>query len=144
MFDLTFPYRCQHFIIEELVDPETHRLYGERAWQFFDVVALYSLDGIREFFDASVTVNNWIWGGRFTQRGYRGGNTQIGAVRSQHRNGRAFDCDIKGVSAEDARRQILAHQDAPRLRFITCLETDVSWLHFDCRNIPDRILLVKP
>jgi len=137
-------YRCKFFKIYELVDRFTHERFGEEAWQFFNPIALISLDGIREFFNAPVTVNNWFWGGSLQFRGLRPVYCTIGATYSQHRFGNAFDCDVKGVSAEEVRKTIIDNKDHELLRHITCIEADVDWLHFDCRNIPERIKLVKP
>lgn len=111
---------------------------------FLNPLALQALDGIRDFFDAPVIVNNYHAGGRFQFRGLRPRFCSVGAEYSQHRLGNAFDCDVAGVSAEQVRKVILAHRDDPRFLFINCIEADVNWLHFDCRNIPDRIRIVHP
>lgn len=137
-------YQCKHFEIEELVPEEVYNIFRERSWQFFNIVALKSLDGIRDFFDSPVTVNNWKYGGKFSYRGLRQRSCDVGAEYSQHRFGNAFDCDIKGVTAEEARDVIKAHRNDYRFQGITCLEEDVNWLHFDCRNVTDRIKLVYP
>jgi hypothetical protein len=143
-------YICRHFKIYELVDKKTFDRFGLHAWMFLNPTALQALDGIRDFFtelrgkDTPVIVNNYHSGGPFQYRGLRPLSCAIGAEYSQHRLGNAFDCDIKGVSAERARQIILEHKDDPRLAMITCIEADVNWLHFDCRNIPDRIRIVHP
>ena len=135
-------YKCKHFEIYELVDPATYAIFDERAWMFFRPQALMALDGIREFFDAPVTVNNWQWGGPFRWRGLRLGSTIVGADYSQHKLGNAFDCDVREMTAEEVRQAILANKNDYRLQNINCIETKVNWLHFDCRNIEDRIRLV--
>ncbi len=137
-------YKCKYFKIEELVDRETHRLYGEGAWMFFRPEALMALDDLREFFGVSVIVNNWPMGGNNQYRGFRHGGVTIGGRRSQHRLGNAFDCSVKGYTAEQARQKILENKDDPLLCRINCLEGVVNWLHFDCRNIPERIRVVMP
>jgi hypothetical protein len=110
-----------------------------------------TLDNLREFFGAQVTVNN---GAEFSQhiraldnlREFFGAQVKVnvGAEFSQHRLGNAFDCDIKGVPAEQARQVILDQPDHPQFALINCIEGNVNWLHFDCRNIPDRIRIVYP
>lgn len=143
-------YLCNHFKIYELVDKATLDRFGFRAWMLLNPIALQALDGIREFFtdlrgkDTPVTVNNYHAGGPFQFRGLRPKSCTVGAEYSQHRLGNAFDCDIKGLSAEEARREILANKDNPLLININCIEAGVNWLHFDCRNIPDRIRIVHP
>ena len=136
--------KCRHFDIEELVDPETFRRFGGSSWMFLNPAALSALDDLREFFGVPVTVNNWHKGGPFRYRGFRPRSCTVGGEYSQHRLGNAFDCDIKGVTADEARQRILANKDDVRLMHITCLEDKVNWVHFDCRNIPDRIRVVQP
>lgn len=136
-------YRCKHFDINELVDSKTFEKFGEGAWMFFDPRALISLDAIREFYGVPVTVNNWPYGGSLQYRGFRPRNCDVGAEYSQHRFGAAFDCDVKGVPASTVRKDILANKDT-RFRLINCIEDDVSWIHFDVRNIEDRIRIVYP
>lgn len=139
-------YKCEFFRIEELVDKKTFEKWGERSWMFLRPEALISLDNIRRYFERPVTVNDWLWGGQFHNRGFRPLYSTVGGDYSQHRLGNAFDLDVKGVSAEEARQTIIRLKDDPLFELIMCLETDVGWLHFDCRNIPDRqrILLVAP
>lgn len=137
-------YLPRHFKIYELVDKATFDRFGLQAFMFLNPLALQALDGIRDFFDAPVTVNNYHAGGSFQFRGLRPRSCGIGAEYSQHRLGNAFDCDIAGVSADEARKVIMECRNDPRLLFVNCIEADVNWLHFDCRNIPDRIRIVHP
>jgi hypothetical protein len=113
---------------------------------FLNPHALMALDSLRDFFDAPITVNNWLWGGPFSYRGLRPLDCSVGADYSQHRFGNAFDCDVSGVTAEEARVLILGAKDDFGIQHINCIEADVNWLHFDCRNIPyeDRIKIVYP
>lgn len=137
-------YKCKYFKIEELVDKATYAKFNEGAWMFFNPQALMSLDGTREFFGVSITVNNWDEGGQFQFRGFRPITYTGGGTYSQHRFGNAFDCDVKGLSASEVRKRILANKDNELLKFITCIEDDVNWVHLDCRNISDRIRIIKP
>ncbi len=137
-------YKCEHFDVEELVDRATFEKWGEKAWMFLRAEALYSLDGIRRFFNRPTWVNNWAVGGKLEWRGLRPSYCNLGELHSQHRFGNAFDCNVDGISAEEVRKAILENRDADGFKYITCLETEITWVHFDCRNIPDRIRLVKP
>jgi len=136
-------YKCKHFEIYELVDPVTFDKWGEQAWMFFRPEALLSLDKIREFYNKPVTINNWKWGGSFRYRGLRPNYVTTGAVWGQHRFGNAFDLDVKGLSAEQVRQDIIKNKDTVFTE-ITCLEANVNWVHFDCRNVSNRIMLVYP
>jgi len=142
-------YRPTHFDLEELVDPTTWNLLGEKAWWLLDPRLLWTLDQIRERYNQPVTVNTWKWQQEKpeTMRGFRPSSTTEGRFHSQHRYGRATDFDVEGMTADEVRADILSHQNDSAFQYITCLETDISWVHLDCRNW-DRtkhgILLVKP
>ena len=110
---------------------------------FFNPVFLRSLDRVRFHFDAPVTVNTWANGGPFSQRGLRV-NTSVGVAYSQHRFGNAGDYDVEGYQAEEVRQEILKKSNCHDFELITCIEVDVDWIHHDCRNIRDRILLIRP
>ena len=136
-------YKPVFFRIEELVDKATFDRFGDRALMFLNPVLLRSLDRVRDHFDAPMTVNNWHVGGPFSQRGLRA-NTSVGATYSQHRFGNAADYDVAGYEAEEVRQEILDKPDHHNFELITCLEEGVNWVHQDCRNIANRILLIRP
>ena len=139
-------YKCHYFQIQELVDPETYKLFGERGWMLFHQQALLSLDGIRQYFGKPVIINNWYVGGVFEFRGFRPKTCTIGGIYSQHRFGNGFDLDVEGIPAHEVREEIVKNKDHDLLVRITCLEIDVGWVHSDSRNIlnEQRILLVSP
>lgn len=137
-------YIPKYFRVYELVDKATYYQFGFKAFQFFNPLALQMIDGVREYFDAPVTINNWISGGDFQWRGLRTKACEVGGDYSLHRFGGAFDCDIKGLSAHEARKRIMADKDHPLLKNINCMEDGVNWLHIDVRNIASRILIVYP
>ena len=136
----------KYFKIEELVPKDTFEKYGDDCWKYFTDNSLRMLDGVREFFEKPVTVNNWLWGGNLQYRGYRPPDCPIGAPFSYHKSGRAFDFDVKGMSAEEVRRHILDNQDDLLLIWIERMEKDVSWVHVDTGSLPTgkgRIYLFK-
>jgi len=136
----------RHFELYELVDRATFQKWGQDAWSLFHPDLLLALDGIRDFFNAPVTVNNWYGGGPFQYRGYRGPECPIGAPASYHKNGMAADFDVQGYMAEDARRIIIENQDNELLQYITRMEKAVTWVHIDLaelRKDQKRIYLFK-
>lgn len=137
-------YKCQYFGIAELVDKETFNKFGENSWMFFNTNILIALDEIRKYFNTPVTVNNWKSGGSFQWRGLRTLNCTEGGSYSQHKLGAAIDCDVKGKTAEEVRQVILKNKDHESFKHINCIEAETSWLHFDTRNISDRIRIVHP
>lgn len=132
------PYVPDHFKIEELV-PEgliDEGIPEYILWGLFDKEALITLDNLRKHFGPAY-VNTWAVGGDLHYRGYRPFDVNIGAKFSQHRFGRAFDVNFKSVEAEEVQEYIIAAKKtaSPTLatKFITGLEVDVDWVHFDTR-----------
>jgi hypothetical protein len=109
----------------------------------FNPAALRALDNLREFFGVPITVNNWHVGGQFQWRGYRNDRCPQYSRGSEHSKGNAFDCDIEGYTAEQARKKIIANKDNPLLVEIMRLEAGVSWLHFDLKPVDKRIRVFK-
>jgi hypothetical protein len=141
-------HTMEYFAVHELVDRETYERMGDLALSLFRPCALEALDDLRKYFQCAITVNNWHSGGDFQWRGYRTLTeaTRLGAPNSRHAFGEAFDCDIHGVPAEEARKRILENQDNPLLSKITRMEAGVTWLHFDVMELPPgfkRIHLFK-
>lgn len=139
-------YRCKWFEIEELVPPDVFDQRGEKSWELLDVHALETLDRLREYFQVPITINNWHIGGFYSQSGFRHPTSRIGSGLSQHRFGRAFDCKFKGLLSDDVRSVILQYPEDPAFEYITAIELDVPWLHFDTRNHGrfDKIMTFKP
>ncbi len=137
-------YTCKHFIVQELVDKFTYEKFGELSWQFFDPHSLIMIDGIRDYFNSPVYINNWDMGGENQYRGLRASYVNIGATFSLHKFGKAFDMTVKGLDADYVRKCIMDNKDDGRLVNINRLEGDVTWLHADTANIPERIMLWHP
>jgi len=137
----------KYFELHELVDRATYQKYGDKAWELFEPDSLIMLDDLRSFFNAGITVNTW-WGHPqgYQYRGYRPPDSKVGAPRSYHKRGMAFDCDVKGYTAADVRKIILENKDNPLLQKIMRMEADVTWLHIDRGSIPEgkeRIYVFK-
>jgi len=133
----------KYFTPYELVSRAVFEKVGENVFDLFDDDALQALDDLREYFSCPIIVNNWHSGGEFQRRGFRTHAEQRAvnpkAMRSAHLYGKAFDCDIQGHTAEQARHKIMSNQDSPLLCRIMRLEADVSWLHFDVLELPKGI-----
>ena len=132
---------CKFFKIHELVSPNVYRKYGERSWMFFDQKLLETLDFIREYFGEPIIINNWNYGGDFTQRGLRENTCPIVKDKtndyeiylSAHVLGKGVDLNINGYSAEEVRHKLIDIKDD--LPYPIRLEKDVSWVHLDVMNI---------
>ncbi|MBF0556259.1 MAG: hypothetical protein HQK96_17210 [Nitrospirae bacterium] len=131
----------QYFSVQELVDKATWMREGEESIRLFTPQALAMIEGIRKFFGVPIYVNNWHIDGNFQYRGFRPQDCGVGAAYSQHYCGNAFDFDVHDMSAEHARNIILENKYNPLLKNIMRMESNVNWVHADCKSVGDRIIL---
>ena len=142
-------YEMIHFKMQEVIPPEVFAERGMKSVELMDWRVLYTLDALWELFNqaagkrVSVIVNNWVFGGDIKYRGFRPPKCSIGANFSQHRFGRAADCVSPDVTASWMRQKLLENNRL--FPYITYVEDDVEWLHFDVRASSFKgIHLFKP
>ena len=121
----------QYFNVKELVCPHTYQRYGENAWQFLSTCYLETLLVIREQILAAPMYCNT---SNLTQRGLRCNLCPIVANKhslylSAHILGKAGDFTVRGLSAEEARNNII--QNSHLLPYPIRMEKNVTWLHID-------------
>lgn len=136
-----------NFWIQEFVPPVIFNLFGEKSIWFIRPEIITLAQYYREYFGKPVTVNNWVDGGKYDERGFRPPNAE-GAELSQHKLGAAFDCSIEGFSADEVREAILKKPKDFMSLGLTTLEDGAfapTWVHSDIRTTGlDHILIVKP
>ncbi len=137
----------KNFILNELVDRDTYTNFGSNAAWFLDPRAVEVLQFLRDRF-GSTTVNNWANGGNLSFRGFRPPTTSVGGKLSQHRFGRAFDCNFTGATPDEVREDIIKNQSMYLDKGLTTIEDGAyspTWLHFDIRwTGQQKIKIVKP
>lgn len=137
-----------NFYLHEFVPIHIYNRYGDKSQWFIRPEIIKLAEFYRNWFDAPVTVNNWFWGGRFQERGYRDPYTKTGSKYSQHKLGAAFDCHIKGLSADKVREEIMIYEKEFMQAGLTTLEHAAyapTWVHSDIRFTGlKNILIVKP
>ena len=106
-------------------------MYGENAWQFLSTCYLETLLVIREQILAAPMYCNT---SNLTQRGLRCNLCPIVANKhslylSAHILGKAGDFTVRGLSAEEARNNII--QNSHLLPYPIRMEKNVTWLHID-------------
>jgi len=130
-------YKPKYFSLYELVPREIYESVPssehDRIWFIFDERALTTLDRLRIRYGRA-TVNNWRQGGDLQLRGYRPPTSSVGAKYSQHRYGRGFDSNYANATPDEIRSDIENHATEEAFEFITCIEMNITWLHFDTRN----------
>ena len=150
LYDLFLEY----FRIEEIVSPGVHNKYIERlGWHPYWIIARFdkrlieTMVWIRINYGQAITINNWVWGGRFDERGLRDSSTPMLQKRaanddawiSMHPLAGAFDYDAKGQTAFEHRNWL--EERANELPHPIRLEDHyngepITWVHIDVAAIP--------
>lgn len=107
-----------YFDLEELICPHVSASFGEKAWSFLDPRLLQTVYIIRHGIGQPMYINDWSYGGTFTQRGLRCNICQLVKDKTEadtvymtaHGQGEAVDFHIKGMTANEARLWIVRNQ----------------------------------
>lgn len=136
----------EYFCIEELVDKEVYNKYGDAAWKFIDEMLIECILVVREELGKPMTINNWKWGGQFSQRGLRHNMSPMVQKKtrmylSAHMFGKAVDFDVEGMTAVEVREWIVANADKFPCKIR--LERNmggkpISWVHLDIMSDPSK------
>ena len=134
----------EYFCIEELVDKEVYNKYGDVAWKFIDEMLIECILVVREELDKPMTINNWKWGGQFSQRGLRHNMSPMVQKKtrmylSAHMFGKAVDFDVEGMTAVEVREWIVANADKfpCKIRLERNMKgKPISWVHLDIMSDP--------
>ena len=96
----------------------------------------------KRFPEGTITINNWLWNGEYSQSGLRTAKSKYYNAYSMHSMGKAADLKFSEYSTDEVRNDILNNIDEyPYLRGLE-LETS-TWIHVDCRN-EDILIAFKP
>ena len=141
-----------NFDIREFVPKQIWERYGEKSVWFIRPQIINIAQFIRERYDKPVRLNSWHYAKDgvpvFNERGFRLPDTETGSKYSQHKQGNAGDLDVRGMTADEVREDILANKQVFMDLGLTTLESGEyapTWVHFDCRTTNmDEILIVRP
>lgn len=132
----------EYFEIHELVGPETFKKHGHRSWKFFSTDLLEALLITRKNIGRKITINNWFWGGSFSQRGlrtnlqnlFRQMTKSLKLYLSGHVLGEAVDFDVDGMTAEEVRQWIIDNEELYPMRIRLEHKKNgkpITWVHLD-------------
>ncbi len=131
-----------YFRVEELVCPHTFDKFRDKSWQFLSTMYLHTLLVLRtEILCVPMIMNDYVFGGKNTQRGLRCNLCQLVKDKtlknqiylSAHIFGEGGDSvfAIKtGMTAAKARQ--LIKEKSHLLPYNVRIEKNVTWLHVDC------------
>lgn len=144
LFDLFLTY----FRVQEIVGPTCYQQYKHKGNHFFlsrfNPRLLATMIYIRVNLDKKITINNWLWGGSFDERGLRDNLSDIVKKKktvylSGHVMGAAFDFDVEGMTAVEVRNWLESvAADLPyKIRLEDKLRgKPISWVHLDVFDEP--------
>ncbi|MBU2526243.1 MAG: hypothetical protein KKC03_06555 [Bacteroidetes bacterium] len=141
----------KYFTPEELFSPAAYRKYKHLGDYFFlsrlDKRLIETLLWIREKKGQKMTINNWLWGGHFDERGVRDTSTDMVKARakksdswlSAHVLSMGADYDIEGETAAQHRQWL--NSVANELPHPIRLERKfsgkpITWVHLDVCDDP--------
>jgi hypothetical protein len=131
----------EHFRAHELVCPHVYRKYGEQSLMFADERLLRWLAWFRDTLDRPVIVNNYGYGGEYSQRGYRCNLCPLVRDKtfantmylSAHTRFQAIDFNVPDMFDEEIRQWIDRHRGVMPVGIR--IEKDTSgWVHVDVAN----------
>jgi len=133
-------YVPEYFQLHEVFPPDMingHK--GNYLWSYMHQAVNVTIDRLRERYGKAY-MNTWgfnpdiqkVYGTHYF-RGWRSKDCDVGASLSQHKMGCAADMAFVHVTTESIREDILAQPSDEAFEYITCIEMEVNWLHFDCR-----------
>lgn len=134
----------QNFELEEFVSRQTFELWKEKSIWFLDYRIISLAEFMLKTFKNEMIINDWHTGGKEENRGFRIPSITKTEVISQHNFGRAIDFTIKDINPEEVREYI--RMNFPHLRLIygiAAIETNINWVHVDCRNNNNSIKLIE-
>lgn len=122
----------KNFILQEFVSKTFWEKWGERSIWFIDQRIVESVQTLRDELGVPLTINNWFYGGSRQASGLRVEGMLEWLAYSQHSFGRAVDVVSSSITADDMRQFLYSNKN--KFPHITAIETNVSWLHIDCRE----------
>jgi hypothetical protein len=135
----------ENFILQEFVPKEIYEKYGETSIRFISEKLPTIAQGVRDYFDKSVTINDWKWGGNYNYSGFRPSNCGVGATNSAHKRGMAIDVKIKGIDSLEVQENVKKSFDYFNSLGITSMEEGtVGWTHLSMEWTTEKdLVLIK-
>lgn len=131
----------KNFFQDEFLSP------GVTDISVMDIKIILVAQWIRDQLGRSVTINNYATGGQYKLSGFRPQNTTIGAKKSAHKEGKAIDIKVSGMTAKEVFEWCLQKADelyAMGIREIEDQRFTPSWVHLSTRGNHSRIKIIKP
>ena len=130
-----------NFYADEFLPP------GEADISKMDTKIILVAQWIREQLGKPVIINNYATGGQYKESGLRDINSTTGAKKSAHKEGKAIDIKVKGMTAREVWDWCMDHQMelyAMGVREIEHWENTPTWTHISTRGNHLAIKVIRP
>lgn len=122
-------------------------VYPGGDFSLMDSKIVLATQWVREQIGLPVTVNNYATGGQYKESGLRSQTTTTGAKKSAHKEGKAVDIKIKGMTAKEVwdwcmDRQMELYDLG--IREIEHWENTPTWTHLSTRGNHLAIKIIRP
>ena len=152
-------YVIPHFRVQELLHPRYIEQFGlERCKRFLETNCqprLLTLSAERQYFNVSMTINDWHRDGQYKNSGTRYTGEPLGSNFSPHYGFQTDDIKYDGLSTDEVLTAILAHPE--KFPLITRIENieftrtkqgklGHDWFHRECglRLSGQKIKVFRP
>lgn len=141
----------EHFDLREFIDPVTFKELGEKSIDKIDKRLIDIAELLRKLAAKPVTINNWFSGGQYKESGLRRKDSPTGAKRSAHKEGKAIDCKVAGMSVASIQALVMAHEKDffdLGVRQMEDVSFTPTWTHLGTRQgtvvKEGKIQIIKP
>ena len=123
-------YKCHYFKIEELVHPDFLYSLGEDlCWKMFPEIVKYNLDRLRHDYGKSITINDYLFGGKKVDSGVRRRMDNKYAHRSTHKDWTTFDLRDGDGNTKELQDFIEIYFEHYNIERIENFEHTKTWVH---------------
>lgn len=120
-----------NFSLEEFIHPAILKRVGDRSLDFLHPQLVLTIQALRDKF-GRITINNWLWDGKFKDSGLRLPLGELGAGMSSHKFGCAADCKFSDVEPIEVQTYIIRHQsEFPSIVRLENALVTKTWLHVE-------------
>lgn len=130
-------YKSEKFKAQELVPPEVYDILGSKSYCLFEEKVLKQLDSFRIDYGKALKINDWSFGGRYSESGYRDLHTNTGASKSSHKFGYAFDIKhYDGSDLEALRLFVINNSEEYGIKRVENFDSTPTWIHLEFSSEP--------
>lgn len=136
---------------KEVLPEAIYKQRGVKGLQLMSIEILEFIELFRYHFGKPIYINDWSWGGNFSESGLRdekhyGSAESFSKSLSQHKFGNAVDIKCKSARGAELRQFFIKNKHLfPMISFVECgpvyktvngvkKEVPMSWAHFDART----------